>query len=145
MEHKEAPLKDATSASVLRLKDYMQGLGKLCFEQPLGTPDVRNFATSLEVAMASRVRRLRLDADVAVRHQEREGRVRTALSDSAAAELTVESEEECIVCFDAKPEVVIVSCGHRVLCMKCAAEMETRRQNCPICRTRLVGDIARLV
>ena len=32
------------------------------------------------------------------------------------------------MCFDAKPEVVIVSCGHRVLCMKCAEEMETRRQ-----------------
>jgi len=41
-----------------------------------------------------------------------------------------EDPSECVVCMDNKPCVVIVACGHLVLCEECCNSLNS----CPICR-----------
>lgn len=48
------------------------------------------------------------------------------------------SESECVICMDAKCEVVFVPCGHLCCCYKCS---ENDMQGCPMCR----GDIERKI
>lgn len=43
-----------------------------------------------------------------------------------------EDLEECVVCMDTKPNVVIVPCGHLCCCENCSLQLDPRK--CPICR-----------
>jgi len=44
------------------------------------------------------------------------------------------STEECVVCLDKVPQVILYPCFHHVLCLKCAKKIE----QCPICRNSSV-------
>lgn len=49
----------------------------------------------------------------------------------------VESEQLCFVCYDQRPEAVLLECGHAGLCCDCATFLMERRPGqgqCPICR-----------
>ncbi|CAH0699123.1 unnamed protein product [Spodoptera exigua] len=51
-------------------------------------------------------------------------------------------EAECVICMDAKSEVVFVPCGHMCCCQPCASkEMES----CPMCRTTIERKIKVMV
>ncbi|KAJ8734100.1 hypothetical protein PYW07_014651 [Mythimna separata] len=44
------------------------------------------------------------------------------------------SEAECVICMDAKSEVVFVPCGHMCCCQPCANK---GMENCPMCRSTI--------
>jgi len=62
----------------------------------------------------------------------------TALSAAAAGAVAAgetELEEECVVCCEAERSVLLVPCGHLVLCQSCWALMQKRKfMECPVCR-----------
>jgi hypothetical protein len=46
-----------------------------------------------------------------------------------------DEEDQCVVCFDAPKEYVIVPCGHQCVCGACAEQLtKTRTPTCPVCR-----------
>jgi hypothetical protein len=45
-------------------------------------------------------------------------------------------ESLCIICFDAKPEMLIAPCNHLCLCVNCA---KTKLHKCPMCRFDITG------
>ncbi len=40
----------------------------------------------------------------------------------------------CIICMDQRREVVLVPCGHLVLCRKCSQRHITASKLCPVCK-----------
>ena len=42
--------------------------------------------------------------------------------------------EECLICFDKKPNAVIMNCGHGGLCFECAIKHWDKSTECHICR-----------
>lgn len=63
------------------------------------------------------------------------GVVTTNLSDDTA-------EAECVICMDAKSEVVFVPCGHMCCCQSCASK---GMENCPMCRSAIERTIKVMV
>jgi len=51
---------------------------------------------------------------------------------------TVQTEEECVVCLDAKREIALVPCGHRCICSVCAEKID---KLCPLCKTAVASTI----
>lgn len=49
------------------------------------------------------------------------------------------SEDNCLICFSTKREVVLLNCGHICMCASCAGELPEPK-HCPVCR-RLVDKI----
>lgn len=47
--------------------------------------------------------------------------------------VVTEELRTCMVCFQTKPIIVLVPCGHAGLCRKCAKKLET----CPFCRKKI--------
>ena len=45
----------------------------------------------------------------------------------------------CAVCFDKPIRTFCIPCGHAALCRGCSTEILSRRQPCPICRTKIGG------
>lgn len=43
---------------------------------------------------------------------------------------------KCVVCLNAKKEIMITPCNHICLCEECAKKIE---KNCPVCRTQISG------
>jgi hypothetical protein len=44
-------------------------------------------------------------------------------------------ETQCVVCFDAPKDHIIVPCGHQCVCEACAEQLtKTRTPTCPVCR-----------
>jgi hypothetical protein len=71
-------------------------------------------------------------------------------SDSAKDEEKAERDEEnadttneaCIVCFEARPDAVLIECGHGGLCIACASRIwqhQPERRSCPLCRGHFAG------
>lgn len=52
-----------------------------------------------------------------------------------------ESDETCIVCFEAQRDRVLVPCGHYNMCSACAHEIETTTKKCPYCRSIIVRSV----
>eukprot|EP00930_Biecheleria_cincta_P031065 TRINITY_DN21547_c0_g1_i2.p1 TRINITY_DN21547_c0_g1~~TRINITY_DN21547_c0_g1_i2.p1 ORF type:complete len:258 (+),score=42.60 TRINITY_DN21547_c0_g1_i2:67-840(+) len=48
-----------------------------------------------------------------------------------------QDESECIICCNARPNAVILWCGHQVLCIKCARLLYGRNGGCPVCRASI--------
>jgi len=42
--------------------------------------------------------------------------------------------EECVVCLDARPNHIILDCGHLALCEECAHLFRKPDSKCPSCR-----------
>jgi hypothetical protein len=55
-------------------------------------------------------------------------------SGSGTSQLDAE-ETQCVVCFDAPKDHIIVPCGHMCVCEACAEQLtKTRTPTCPVCR-----------
>lgn len=52
------------------------------------------------------------------------------------SEIEAEREEECGICLELEPKVVLPDCNH-ALCMKCYRNWCVRSQSCPFCRDSL--------
>jgi hypothetical protein len=49
-----------------------------------------------------------------------------------------DAEDQCVLCFDAPRDHIIIPCGHVCVCEACAHLLtQTRRPSCPICRTAI--------
>ncbi|OHT02240.1 hypothetical protein TRFO_30704 [Tritrichomonas foetus] len=48
-----------------------------------------------------------------------------------------ENFEECAICYDAKPDVVFLLCGHKCCCHECAEQTLTINKKCPVCNSKL--------
>jgi hypothetical protein len=60
---------------------------------------------------------------------------------SMAAPPAAADDDSCVMCLDAPREVVLVPCGHMVLCMVCSQRLfggQGREPCCPICRAGVV-------
>ena len=58
-----------------------------------------------------------------------------AIAAGAVAAGETELEEECVVCCEAERSVLLVPCGHLVLCQSCWEMMQKRKfVECPVCR-----------
>jgi tRNA A37 threonylcarbamoyladenosine biosynthesis protein TsaE len=42
--------------------------------------------------------------------------------------------ETCVICLQNPPEIVLMRCGHNVLCGQCALKLMERNKSCPVCR-----------
>lgn len=42
----------------------------------------------------------------------------------------LDTDSPCVVCFEVQPEVLLIDCGHAVLCQRCAQQVTS----CPVCR-----------
>jgi len=53
-----------------------------------------------------------------------------------------EEERLCIVCEDKPINIVLVPCGHQIMCADCSSEQESRGTNtCPSCRTAVTARV----
>tara|TARA_Y100000389_G_C17468978_1_gene528481 strand:+ start:7059 stop:7496 length:438 start_codon:yes stop_codon:yes gene_type:complete len=43
--------------------------------------------------------------------------------------------EECVICYDAIPNITLVPCGHHITCENCYNELRMKSSKCPLCRT----------
>jgi hypothetical protein len=41
---------------------------------------------------------------------------------------------ECIICYDAVINTVILPCGHLCICWECSNTLTEKKSNCPLCR-----------
>ncbi|KAF7816094.1 E3 ubiquitin-protein ligase AIRP2 isoform X2 [Senna tora] len=52
------------------------------------------------------------------------------------SKIDMEREEECGICLEAMPKVVLPNCCHS-MCLKCFRDWRARSQSCPFCRDNL--------
>ena len=57
--------------------------------------------------------------------------------DEPEVENQVQTRQDCIVCMDRKPEVVLVPCGHQNMCAPCAHQWKDDNGTCPIDRKEI--------
>ena len=75
---------------------------------------------------------LRLEAD-ALRMQQVQAQL--GVPPAASAPHPDAEEMQCVVCFDAPKDHIIVPCGHMCVCASCAEQLtKTRTPMCPVCR-----------
>eukprot|EP00455_Lapot_gusevi_P025980 TRINITY_DN2741_c0_g1_i5.p1 TRINITY_DN2741_c0_g1~~TRINITY_DN2741_c0_g1_i5.p1 ORF type:complete len:132 (-),score=6.23 TRINITY_DN2741_c0_g1_i5:113-508(-) len=48
-----------------------------------------------------------------------------------------EGNSDCVICMTNPRDTTIYPCRHFVLCAQCAAELRSRKNQCPICRCRV--------
>jgi hypothetical protein len=49
-----------------------------------------------------------------------------------------DEEDQCVMCFDAPKDHIIIPCGHVCVCEACANQLtQVRKPTCPICRTAI--------
>ena len=48
---------------------------------------------------------------------------------------------ECVVCLDARAEVMLLPCKHTILCQACAELVREGGKTCPMCRTAVEGEV----
>ena len=48
---------------------------------------------------------------------------------------------ECVVCLDARAEVMLLPCKHTILCQTCAELVREGGKTCPMCRTAVEGEV----
>lgn len=49
----------------------------------------------------------------------------------------LESEEECLICYDKLKNVLLKPCCHICSCDECASSLLSSKCSCPICRKRI--------
>ena len=50
-----------------------------------------------------------------------------------------ENRTRCVICLDAKRSVVLLPCGHQVLCVACAEKL--KNDECPLCRQAITSKV----
>ena len=48
-----------------------------------------------------------------------------------------ENQRECVICFTAVKDTVVLPCRHLCLCQGCSQIVRMQNNACPICRTRI--------
>ena len=99
-------------------------------------------AVKAAAAAAAAAERLRVEeqmAALAVRMQSDAlmmQQMRAQVGSSVAPTPHPDAEEtQCVVCFDAPKDHIIVPCGHMCVCEACAEQLtQTRTPMCPVCR-----------
>jgi hypothetical protein len=86
--------------------------------------------------------RLRLNGSESRRHQAREARLwllRRTGRDSMCRTTSqgADMEEMCVVCLTNPREALSISCGHKVMCLDCAARVKMINSSCPFCRVAM--------
>lgn len=86
--------------------------------------------------------RLRLNDTESRRHQAREARLwllRRTGRDSMHRTTSqgADMEEMCVVCLTNQREALSISCGHKVMCLDCAARVKMINSSCPFCRVAM--------
>ncbi len=86
--------------------------------------------------------RLRLNDPESRRHQAREARMwllRRTGRDSMRRTTSqgADMEEMCVVCLTNPREALSISCGHKVMCLDCAARVKMINASCPFCRVAM--------
>ena len=49
----------------------------------------------------------------------------------------------CVACYDRRPDVVLLPCGHQILCASCAHQLKEQSDECPMDRTQITMIIPR--
>ena len=76
------------------------------------------------------------DASVAPEHKgSQEAASLIGLTASLTSTLGSAESSECVVCWEAAANVVLVPCGHMCACSGCAALLQS--SDCPMCRCRV--------
>jgi hypothetical protein len=89
---------------------------------------------ALTLRMQNDARRMRNDALLAQQMQAQLGVPPAAPAPQSDAE-----ETQCVVCFDAPKDHIIVPCGHQCVCEACAELLtKTRTPMCPVCREPII-------
>ena len=57
--------------------------------------------------------------------------------DNSAANLADERQKECVVCYTATKDTVVLPCRHMCLCIDCSQIVRMQTNKCPICRTQV--------
>ena len=72
----------------------------------------------------------------ALRMQQMQAQLGCSVVPPAAPAPHPDAEEmQCVVCFDAPKDHIIVPCGHQCVCARCAEQLtKTRTPLCPVCR-----------
>jgi hypothetical protein len=97
-------------------------------EQDLAALTLRMQSDALR--MQNDARRMKNDALLAQQMQAQLGVPPAAPAPHPDAE-----ETQCVVCFDAPKDHIIVPCGHQCVCASCAEQLtKTRTPMCPVCR-----------
>lgn len=85
--------------------------------------------------------RLRLNASESERHQTREARMwllrRTGRDTMHRTTSQTAELELCVVCLTNQREALSISCGHKVMCLDCAARVKMINSSCPFCRVSM--------
>ena len=50
----------------------------------------------------------------------------------------VYENSECLACLDRRPNVVLIPCGHQILCSVCASQLNAQGRGCPIDRIEII-------
>ena len=57
--------------------------------------------------------------------------------DNTAANISDESQRDCIVCLMSPKDTVVLPCRHMCLCSPCSQVVRMQSNKCPICRTKI--------
>ncbi len=57
--------------------------------------------------------------------------------DNNAANITDETQRECVICFTTTKDTVVLPCRHMCLCIGCSQIVRMQTNKCPICRTQV--------
>ena len=57
--------------------------------------------------------------------------------DNNAANISDETQRECVVCFTVTKDTVVLPCRHMCLCIQCSQIVRMQTNKCPICRTQV--------
>jgi hypothetical protein len=81
---------------------------------------------------------LRMQSD-ALRLQQVQAQLGVPLAAPAApAPHPDDEEDQCVLCFDAPKDHIIIPCGHMCVCEACAKQLtQMKNPSCPICRTAI--------
>jgi len=55
--------------------------------------------------------------------------------------LKVFLEDNCVICYDAEPEVILCPCGHKNCCQECWNEHKRTNSKCPICGLKVYREM----
>lgn len=93
---------------------------------------VNMFANSPELTLFARAFKV---ASPAVAKIQPKGRMFSRFMSRKKIRVPCAHSERCVVCMDARPDVLFLQCKHDVCCFECCKKLT--RGNCPICRGKV--------
>jgi len=102
--------------------------------------EIKNDYTFLKTHLLAQLKKLPIEIETLTHHMQycldQKYKITNGVTTTTTSSETVTGETatgECAVCFDNKPDVVIIPCGHIALCENCAKKVQERSNLCPIC------------